>query len=142
MAGLITARELGRTSAKGADMKALIQEQLRVLDEALVNAKNQLGETSLTYNLPQVPQVRGLSVGDTQRVLYASIIQSLVQRGFKNVYIEFQPKRTFLYIEWESTLDREELESINLIIRRHTAVRDERGALKYPKTRKNRVGKK
>lgn len=111
----VTAEQLSKTSACGDDIKRIIDILVRAIDDALMRAPRMWGRNCVTYQLPLDPNIPGLSVKDSQRVVYSAIISDLERRRFE-VRILLETQKTTLFIAWETKLDIKEIHAMTALI--------------------------
>lgn len=114
----ITREKLSKSGAKSSDIEAIVRDQIRIIDEALMQHLRTWGRNTVEFLLPNDPGVRGLGVRDAQKLIYTQIMQSLEKRGF-DVEIEISDKANYLYISWVTDLDPEEVKAMEKYIREH-----------------------
>jgi hypothetical protein len=69
----------------------------------------------VVYDLPVDSPLDGLRKSDAQRIIYSSIIRSLIERGFE-VKIFLKDDIARLYIAWSTSLGTEEISAMNTMI--------------------------
>lgn len=111
----ITATQLSKTGARGKDIDTIVRDQLQIIDDKLLRADRSWGRNVVTYDLPNNMSLPGLEKRDAQRIVYSSIIKSLVLRGFE-VRLLLEKNQTVLYIAWVTILNVEELEAMNKLL--------------------------
>ena len=104
----VTAGELRQDKAKKADIKAIINDHLTLIDLILRAHKTTWGVNYETYHIPAIFTIRGLETIDVQRIVYSMIINSLESRGF-TVRIELGKSTSKFIIMWEAKISQEEL---------------------------------
>jgi hypothetical protein len=112
----VTAQQLSKSGARGKDLDAVVQEQLRIIDDRLLRAERCWGRNVVRYDLPQTLSLPGLEKKDGQRLMYSMIIKSLESRGFE-VRILLETDDSVLFIAWMTDLDKKEVEAMNALIR-------------------------
>jgi hypothetical protein len=112
----VTVGQLKKSGAKGKELDALVREQLLMIDDKLLRAERTWGRNVVTHELPVGYSLPGLEKKDGQRIIYSSIIRSLAERGF-GVRILLESERTFIYLEWVTDINCEEIDAMNRLIR-------------------------
>jgi len=112
----VTAEQLSKTSACGDDIKRIIEDLARAIDDTLMRAPKVWGRNCVSYQLPLNPNIPGLSIKDAQRVVYSTIIADLERRRF-DVRILLELTKSTLYIAWETKLDIKEISAMSALIK-------------------------
>lgn len=112
----VTAKQLSKSGAKGKDLDAIVREQLLIIDDRLQRADRTWGRNVIAHDLPTSFTFPGLEKKDAQRIIYAAIARSLLDRGF-GVRMLLEADRTVLFLEWVTDLNSEEVEAMNRLIR-------------------------
>ena len=112
----VTAKQLSKSGAKGKDLDGIVREQLLIIDDHLQRADRTWGRNVIAHDLPTSFSFPGLEKRDAQRIIYATIIRSLRERGF-SVRLLLEVEHTVLYIEWVTDLNAEEVDAMNCLIR-------------------------
>ncbi len=120
----VTVRQLSKSGAKGKELDALVREQLLMIDDKLLRADRTWGRNVVMHELPVGYALPGLEKKDGQRIVYSSILRSLMERGF-GVRILLESERTLLYLEWVTDINREEIDAMNRLIRSASIRREE-----------------
>lgn len=120
----VTAKQLSNSGARGKDLDAVVREHLQIIDDKLLRADRKWGWNVVTYDLPVQFSVPGLEKKDAQRIIYSTILRSLLKRGFE-LSLLLEPDLTTVAIGWMTDLDVNEVEAMNAVIR---AKRIERAA--------------
>jgi len=120
----VTVRQLSKSGAKGKELDALVREQLLMIDDKLLRADRTWGRNVVMHELPVGYALPGLEKTDGQRIVYSSILRSLMERGF-GVRILLESERTLLYLEWVTDINREEIDAMNRLIRSASIRREE-----------------
>lgn len=110
----LTAKQLSVVAGIG-QLKIVVSEQLRLIDEALIRADKTWGLLTVTYELPTIFEIANTKPLDAQMYVYSAIIQSLKKRGFI-VNIRLGPE-CFLLIKFEVGFPKEELAEQRAIIK-------------------------
>ena len=112
----VTADQLSKLGVRVKDFNGIVQEQLRVTDDALRRAERSWGRNVVIQDLPTSFPCPGLDKRAVQRIVYSAVIHSLKARGFI-VRILLEPERTACIIEWVTDLDEAEVKSMDRCVR-------------------------
>jgi len=112
----VTAKQLSKSGARGKELDIVVREHLQILDDKLLKVERRWGRNVVTYDLPIILPLPGLSRDDAQRIVYSSIMRNLDKRGFET-RILLDTGRTTIYIAWNADLDEAEVEAMNYLIR-------------------------
>ena len=82
----------------------IIFDQIEIIDGRLLKTDKKMGVNNLRHNMPILTPEAGLTKEETQIFIYAAIIDSLTQRGFK-VHLTFGPPVDFITVSWTARLD-------------------------------------
>lgn len=112
----VTTSQLNNNCTTIRAFSVAIKDQLDVIDSKIRGADQKFGKNVITHELPSTFMIHGTDRCTEQKIVYASIINSLQQRGFK-VHIMVDEAISVLVISWVISLPGGELESINSIIK-------------------------
>ncbi|GFR88312.1 hypothetical protein ElyMa_002514200 [Elysia marginata] len=112
----ITAEQLSRAGSQGKDLDAIVRNQLQIIDDRLQRADRVWGRNIVSHELPTVFSLPGLEKKDAQRIVYTAIVRSLQDRGF-GIRLLLNANRTILFLEWVTSLNSEEVNAMNHLIR-------------------------
>ena len=116
---MITVSQLTRSTLKSKEVENMIKEQLFIIDEKLLKAKKSWGRNIVTHELPTI--FTHISTGDRidiQRFMYSTILKNLEKRGF-DTKISLNSDTTILYIAWVCEYSKEEMENMDIIIKKN-----------------------
>jgi len=113
----VTAKQLSRSGAKGKDLDAVVREQLLIIDDRLQRTERTWGRNVLAHDLPTNFAFPGLEKKNAQRIIYAAVVKSLLDRGFV-ARLLLEADRTVLLLEWVTDLNSEEIDAMNDLISR------------------------
>lgn len=122
----VTASELGLISASSHGYETVIREQLALIDAQLRRNSHILGRNIVEHQLPTsfTTSRRGLERSTIERIIYSSIIKSLMDRGFE-VRILITDTTTTLYVSWVVALGTKEFDAMTTLIRKCAISRDQ-----------------
>ena len=121
---MITASQLTRSTLKSKEVENMIKEQLFIIDEKLLKSKKSWGRNIVTHELPTI--FTHISTGDRidiQRFMYSTILKNLEKRGF-DTKISLNLDTTVLYIAWVCEYSKEEMENMDIIIKKNIIASD------------------
>ena len=116
---MITVSQLTRSTLKSKEVENMIKEQLFIIDEKLLKSKKSWGRNIVTHELPTI--FTHISTGDRidiQRFMYSTILKNLEKRGF-DTKISLNLDTTVLYIAWVCEYSKEEMENMDIIIKKN-----------------------
>ena len=116
---MLTVSQLTRSTLKSKEVENMIKEQLFIIDEKLLKAKKSWGRNIVTHELPTI--FTHISTGDRidiQRFMYSTILKNLEKRGF-DTKITLNSDITVLYIAWVCEYSKEEMENMDIIIKKN-----------------------
>lgn len=119
----ITVNQLNNNCATLRAFSVAIKDQIDIIDAKIRACEHKFGNNVITHDLPTTFMIHGTDRCTEQKVIYASIIGSLEQRGFK-VNILIEEDKSVLVISWKISLPGSELESIHSIIKNARVNRD------------------
>ena len=109
----VTAEKLSKTGARGKDLQVIIKEHLRIIDDKLCRAEKSWGKNIVTYDLPTLFGIPGLTKTDAQLIIYSAILRSLRDRGFE---LGLNLEKSILYIVWMTDLNHEEMTAMKKLV--------------------------
>ena len=109
-AGLITVQQISRSVLQGSVLNDIIREQLIIIDKKILGLAKQIGENTLTYDLPVTFTTTPTNSTDTKIMVYYHILKNLESRGY-TVTLDLEGKAR-LHIEWVIGLDRSNIENM------------------------------
>jgi len=116
---MLTVSQLTRSTLKSKEVENMIKEQLFIIDEKLLKTKKSWGRNVITHELPTM--FTHISTGDRidiQRFMYSTILKNLEKRGF-DTKISLNSDTTILYIAWVCEYSKEEMENMDIIIKKN-----------------------
>jgi len=116
MSRLVTAAELGRLAPVRRELDAAIADVLHRIDEKLRAHQFTAGAQSVKINLPAVTGVRGVDATESRTIMYAKIVASLVDRGFKPFLVEDDAGGHVLFVNWVAHIDDNELAEMERLL--------------------------
>jgi len=121
----VTVKQINDLSIKNKDIETFVKEQLQIIDDKLLHSDRSWGSNYLIHTLPNtLVGISGLDRIDAQRIIYSSIICSLEKRGF-NTKIVLDENSSILYINWNTNLDTDSIDTMNSIIKKKRITKDE-----------------
>jgi hypothetical protein len=127
----VTAKQLSKSGARGKDVDSIIREQLQIIDDKLLHADRAWGRNIVAIELPSSFNILGLARQDGQRLVYSTLLRSLLNREFE-VRLQMDKARTTLFVAWDADLDQEELDAMNKLIREHRIQAEELAGFRQP----------
>lgn len=114
----ITAKQLNKAAIQNKDIDTIVKENLWIIDSKLLQSGLQIGKNTVAHELPVNMNIAGLDKKNAQRVVYSTIMNSLMRRGF-DVKILLEDTCTILYVSWTANISPEEVSAMNLIINKN-----------------------
>ena len=114
----LTVDQLNRNILDNSHVKDTIREQLDVIDKQITRQGQQFGENTLIYSLPVVFGNVTSDPSIISRIVYASIIKSLVKRGFNIKYIPSDTKPR-LCIRWNIVVNESEIKAYDDYLKKY-----------------------
>jgi len=111
----VTAEQLSKSGAKGKDLDSVVREQLLIIDSKLQKADRTWGRNIVSHDLPASFVFPGLSKKHAQRIIYTSIVRSLLDRKF-GVRLLLDDDSTTIFVEWSTDLNQDEVTAMNHLI--------------------------
>lgn len=112
----LTAEQLSKSGARSSDLDGIIKDQLLIIDKGLQQQEKSWGRNVYACDLITNIALPGMDKKDAQRIIYAAIVRSLQERGFR-VRLLLEPEQTVIYIEWISNLDPAEIRAMTNVIK-------------------------
>ena len=111
----VTAKQMARGGVTGKILDGIVREQLRIIDDKLLEAKRKLGVNSITVLLPVDLAQPGLAKNVAQLIVYCGIARSLQKRGLRP-QIKTEEDRTILVVGWDTKINENELAAMYLLM--------------------------
>ena len=100
--GYVTAAALSKSGTRSKDVDSVVREQLASIDDRLLRHERSWGRNIVKFSLPVNFVLPGLQKKDAQRIVYAAILRSLLDRGFEVKLTLDEAQHNTLYIAWET----------------------------------------
>ena len=110
----VTAADMAARGAK-VEFQEHVDGQLKSIDAALEKHPLRWGWNVLSYELPRTFPM-GLSTADCQRIVYASIIASLRDRGF-DVKVRLTSLHNVLFVGWNVNITPSDASRLTSVIK-------------------------
>jgi hypothetical protein len=115
---LIPATKLRNNNLQKRSMKEIITDVIKQISQELVLAHRE-GRHDITTSIPITYAIPNMSNADGQRVVYATIIEELIEKGYR-IWINPGKNECRIKITWMSPADENELHLQNALIAKHT----------------------
>jgi hypothetical protein len=110
----VTASTLNEKGVSRFEIDEVIAEHLENIDSELTKHDQTIGRNYIIYSLPTVFSSRTVNKITMQKIVYASLIKSLTERGFKvKITLKDKPK---LYIIWFVKISDDEMKEIDKLL--------------------------
>lgn len=111
----LTAEQLSKSGARGAEIDQIINQQLQCIDIALQKAPRVWGRNTVQYSIPESFGYLTLGKKEAQCIIYSTVLKNLEERGFETKII-LEEKKTTIVISWMTDLAIEELMAMRAFI--------------------------
>ena len=115
---MITVSKLSKSLLKAKELDNVVKEQLFIIDDKLLKSLKKWGRNVITHELPTIFNLIGADRKDIQRLIYSSILKHLEKRGFQTRLL-LQSDSAILYIAWDCEYTQEELNDMDLTIKKN-----------------------
>jgi len=108
--------EQAKAKMRLSELEAEVRAQLQRIDQTIAGACGAWGSLSVSYALPLLRHMPGVSQEDAQRYVYSHVVKSLVDRGYGVLLAANK-----LTVQFESGASNREIQAMDALLKKAAA---------------------
>jgi len=114
---LTSAESIRKKTVNNPEIKEHVKNILKDIDEKIAEVSSR--DSKIKFKLPRDIFVQGLSVKDTQRIIYYKVVKEIVDKGF-DLTIDTKNNEFIVNIQWVTDMEKSSAQEIDKFIAQYT----------------------